>query len=418
MKIATVLMVAFFLFPPPLAAATVWERTEKALDARGLNLSLLYDGDVYANAAGGDRRGATYVGNLYLNLTVDMERLAGWRGASVFLSALSIHGGHPSRFTGDAQGACNMEGSSGWRLEEAWVEQNVFRQRFSILAGVYDLNSEFYRLQSAGLFLNSSFGIGPELSQSGIAGPSIFPQTSLGLRFAFKPAPWAILRAAVFDGAPLQRPNGSYGAFENGDGLMLISEAALLFRSAGEVEQGFPLGRLGSLPPYHMKIALGGWYYTEKFPDISETGPDGEPVQHRGSGGVYLLADKTLFRSSESPDRQLAGFVQLGIGDGRVNRFGSYVGLGLVASGPFQGRDDDQVGLGVAMGRNGSHYTDHQRDLGAGVRDAEITLELTYLLKLTEWLALQPSVQCIISPDTDPSLGNASVFQLRFEVSL
>ena len=47
----------------------------------------------------------------------------------------------------------------------------LFGNRFSALFGRYDLNSEFYRLQSAGLFLNSSFGIGPEFSLSGQNGP-------------------------------------------------------------------------------------------------------------------------------------------------------------------------------------------------------------------------------------------------------
>jgi signal transduction histidine kinase len=52
-------------------------------------------------------------------------------------------------------------------LEEGWIEQNLFGNQFSLLVGRYDLNSEFYRLHSAGLFLHSSFGIGPEFAQSG-----------------------------------------------------------------------------------------------------------------------------------------------------------------------------------------------------------------------------------------------------------
>ena len=65
------------------------------------------------------------------------------------------------------------------------------------LIGRYDLNSEFYRLQSASLFLNSSFGIGPEFSQSGLEGPSIFPNTSVGARFAIKPIEEIVLRTAA-----------------------------------------------------------------------------------------------------------------------------------------------------------------------------------------------------------------------------
>lgn len=421
MGILAALIASALLVFPSLAAAGIWDRMGEALDAHGLKLSLIYDGDAYTNVEGGTRRGATYVGNLHLNLNVDAERLLGWTGANFFFYGLSIHGGHPSRFTGDAQGACNLEGPTEWKLEEAWLEQNLFDNRVSILAGLYDLNTEFYRLQSSGLFLNSSFGIGPEFSQSGIAGPSIFPHTSLGLRFAFKPARGVVFRAAVFDGAPLERPDGDYGAFKNGDGLLLVSELAFLFRPLPEkrpLNHRFRLGRLAGLPPYSTKIALGGWYYTAKFQDLSRTGGNGEPLNHRGSGGFYVLADKNLFQSNENPGRRLAGFVQLGVGDGRVNRFSYYAGTGLVAPGLFKGRGEDELGLAVAMAKSGSHFMDKQEELGAGVRKAEVAIELTYLLKVSEWLAIQPAVQYIISPNTDSSLKNALVFQLRFEVSL
>lgn len=154
MGIVAALSASALLVFPPLATAGVWNGAEEALEGRGLKFSLVYDGDGYANVAGGTRRGATYIGNLHLNLNVDAERLLGWTGANFFFYGLSIHGGHPSRFTGDAQGACNLEGPTEWKLEEAWVEQNLFSNQVSVLTGLYDLNTEFYHLQSSGLFLN------------------------------------------------------------------------------------------------------------------------------------------------------------------------------------------------------------------------------------------------------------------------
>ena len=98
-----------------------------------------------------------------------------------------------------------------------------------MLAGLYDLNSEFYRLQSA-LFLNSSFGIGPEFAQSGVEGPSIFPDTSVGMRIAFKPAEGLVVRIAALDGVPVDRPDGSRGIFKPGDGALIVGEVAFLDR--------------------------------------------------------------------------------------------------------------------------------------------------------------------------------------------
>src|SRR5438128_1291691 len=295
-----------------------------------------YDGEGFANTSGGLRRGGNYLGNLNLQLTVDAQRLMGWPGATVFLYGLGIHGGHPSGdFVGDAQGVSNIEAPAKWKLEEGWIQQNLFGNRFSALFGRYDLNSEFYRLQSAGLFLNSSFGIGPEFSQSGVEGPSIFPNTSVGGRFEIKPLDQIVLRTAVLDGVPVERPDGSRKVFAKGDGVLVVTEAAYLYRPLGSEQprtRQFRIGR-NCCGAYSGKVALGGWYYSAAFDDLTRVRPDGLPARRHGSGGVYALADWTVYQDANDTDRQVSLFGQLGIGDRRVNRFAYYNGGGLTFSG-------------------------------------------------------------------------------------
>ena len=48
---------------------------------------------------------------------------------------------------------------------------------------------------------------------------------------------------------------------------------------------------------------------------------------------------------------------------------------------------------------------------------SEMALELAYLAQITHSFAIQPDIQYVMNPNTDPSLKNALVFQLRFEVS-
>lgn len=200
----------------------------------------------------------------------------GWQGASVYLHALQTHGGNPSSLAGDAQGVSNLVAPSGLRLEEAWIQQNLFRNRLSILVGRYDLNTEFYTLQSAALLVNSSSGIGPEFSQSGKEGPSIFPFTAVGTRVVFKPSRNVILRTAVLDGVPVDRPNGGVRIFAPGDGLLLVGEAALLSRPTGQASphnHRFRIGRGRQHLPYDGKVAVGAWYYTASFDDLTATLP-------------------------------------------------------------------------------------------------------------------------------------------------
>ena len=44
-------------------------------------------------------------------------------------------------------------------------------------------------------------------------------------------------------------------------------------------------------------------------------------------------------------------------------------------------------------------------------------MELTYLIQATSWFAVQPDLQYVIHPNTDPTIPNALVFTLRFEVA-
>jgi porin len=382
--------------------------------------ALVYNGTGFTNLRGGVRAGSTYTGNLNLQLTVDGGLLLGWKDTLFYFDGLWIHGGQPSNFTGDAQGVSNISAPSAVKLYEAWVQKNFLDNQFSALAGLYDLNSEFYRLQSAGLFFNSSFGIGPEFSQSGAEGPSISPSTSVGARLAYKPARGVVLRTAILDGVPVDRPDGSRGIFKRGDGVLIVTEADFLDRpppSDRPLSGRSRLGRQAMLPPYDEKFTIGGWYYTAAFDDLVDLEPSGQPVRHRGSSGIYALVDRVIYKEPGQPEKRITGFLQGGYADFRVDRFGSYIGAGLTAVGIVAGRDTDELGLALAYARNGSHYMSLQRAQGVPATGAEKTIEVTYLMQLTKWLAVQPDLQYVIHPDTDPTLPNALAFQLRFEIA-
>ena len=368
----------------------------------GLQPALVYDGAAFSDLAGGLRRGSTALGILHLQLTGDGMRLAGIPGLTFHIEEMNVHGGHPSRFAGDGQGVSSLEGPARWTTYEAWIQQNLAGNRLSILLGRYDLNSEFYRLQSAGLFLNSSFGIGPEFSQSGRSGPSIFPETSVGARLAWKPAQNVVVRTAIA-GGPL-----------------VVAEGAYLFRPApmeSPRNPRFRLGRMSGLPPYTAKVAFGAWHYTATYPDLVETTADGQPVQHAGSSGAYALADVTLYQDATLPARRLSLFGQFGAGDARLNHFARYTGAGIVMSAPWKGRAADEVGVAIAVAHNGGHYAAAQNAAGTPVGKAESALEGSYLAALTPHVAVQPDLQYVFHPDTDRARKNALVAMLRFEVS-
>ena len=392
---------------------------KEQLADRGVTITTPY-GVVLSDLDSGRGHRGTYSGNLNVQVSLDGDRLLGAAGLTLFVDGLWVHGGQPSAVLGDAQGVSNLSAPPKVTLYEAWLQYNVFGNKFSALAGRYDLNTEFYRAQSAGLFLNSSFGIGPEFSGSGAGGPSIFPSTSLGVRLAFKPKPNVVVRGSILDGAPVDRPDGSVGAFRDRDGLLLVSELAVLNRAASgdRMERlRFRIGRASGLSPYDNKVAVGAWYYTATFDHLSNVDTNGTPRQVHGSAGAYVVGDASLFQSKANPRRRLAGFVEAGLADGRVNRFGSYVGAGAVATGPVTTRPADELGAAIAIAHNGSGYRDSRRGVGEQTERFEAAVELTYLAQITGWFAMQPDFQYVIHPNTDAKLPNGRAFQLRFEMA-
>lgn len=379
----------------------------------------VYTGDLLSNLVGGRERGTDYLGDASLVLTLDGAAL-GWRGGTAFLYLLGDHGGKPSTRIGDLQTVDNIQAPSTGKVYEAWIQQNLLQQRASILFGLYDLNSELDVIESAASFLNSSFGIGPDYSQSGRNGPSIFPTTSLGLRISSRPAPALSMRLAILDGVAGDPgdPYGTHISLSRRDGLLIAWEIDGFSGVRGFVEPSRRrIGRGRAPLPYRGKLAVGGWSYTARFDDVLARDEAGRPLQRAGNYGIYALAEYHVRRERESTEQGLWIFGRAGLADPTVNRLVAYTGAGATYRGPFRGRDEDVIGLGVASAHNGERFETAQARAGRPVEESETTIELTYRAPLLDWFTLQGDVQYVIDPGTDPRLSNALVLGLRFELS-
>jgi porin len=240
----------------------------------------------------------------------------------------------------------------------------------------------------------------------------------VGARIAYKPSPSVVWRAAVLDGVPVDRAHGVTRIFARGDGALLVGEFAVLDRpdTAGMSHNPrFLIGR-GLSRPYVGKFAIGAWYYTARFPDLVDTSATAAAVAHRGSRGIYAVADRTFWSAAQGGPASLSAFAQIGLGDARVNQIAGYVGAGITFVAPIASRAHDQLGLAIASARNGSHFERLQRAAGART-NSETTLELTYLAQIRSWLVVQPDVQYVIHPGSAPTARNAVVPGLRIALS-
>lgn len=130
--------------------------------------------DAVGQVAGGGDRTVRALTNIDVTADIDLGTMAGWQGANAHVYVLDNRGARPNDSIGTLQGVDNIEvPDAGLRLFEAWVEQDLGRGA-SLRMGLYDVNSEFYANDAAGLLIAPPFGIGSELAATGPNGPSIF----------------------------------------------------------------------------------------------------------------------------------------------------------------------------------------------------------------------------------------------------
>ena len=385
-----------------------WNNGRTWMSDHGIELAGLLKGDGFFDVHGGLDRNSAYLQNIDVTLDIDVDKLLGWNGGRLFVHVMSNNGGDLSRYVGDAQIVSNIEAPRIAKLYQAWVQQDLWHGGLSILVGLYDLNSEFYATETSGLFLNSSHGIGKEFSQTGMNGPSIFPNTSTAARIAVRPGEAFYIETVVLDGVPGTPgdPTRTSFHFSKREGLLLVGEAGYCLPP--EVGEDYGVA----------KLAIGAWRYTSQFDKLNEVGENGEAAKCSDNWGIYLLAEKTLYNEPGKPGQGLGAFLRLGRANGCVNEFDYHLGIGAVYTGLFPGRERDQLGVAFAHAHNGAEYMRAAASAGRYMKSMEDTAELTYKAQLTPWLAFQPDVQYVIHPSTDPQLSNALVVGSRFLIIL
>jgi len=387
-----------------------WGGLRNWLADRGVDTELYYTVEAVATVAGGIERAVDALGNLDMILDVDLEQLAGWGGARLLLYGIGTHGGNPTSRVGDLQATSNIEAPYGWRLFEAYLEQDLWGDVASLRFGLQDLNTEFDVIPGAAFFIHSSFGMGADIGTSGVNGPSTFPVTSLALRLLLRPLEGAFLRWVVADGVPQDpsRPGVTRLRLGGADGVLVVGEIGLLnLPSAEDTER---VRRRFEEPPVPEerdygkfgKFSLGLWTYTTDFEQL-----EGPANADRGATiGGYVLLQQSVVREADDPREGMSVFARAGGAEQRGHLVDVFLGGGLTYDGVFELDGRDHLGLGVAAARP-----------TAG-RPWEVAVELTYRVPVLGWLSVQPDVQFVSKPAADPRADDALIMGLRALVTL
>lgn len=368
---------------PASGRSQVEEMRPHAGEAAHPELEAVLVFDVFHNAAGGAQQGTVAQSRMDLIFELSTQERGWWPNGNFRASLMARSGGHSSAMAGDAQILSNIDAPNAVRVYDLWYQHQWLGERIRWLVGLHDYNADFNVSSYGGLFINSSFGIGPEASQ---VGPSIFPAPALGTRLRLSSAQGAYLMAGAYDGVPGEpgKPHGSEQSLRRNDGLFWAMEGGWV--------------RADASAPY-TKLSFGLWSQNHPQEDLQ-----GNPKSSNRGG--YVIAERAF-------SEQLGAFVQLGVAQPDRNPIGRYLGAGINYKGLVPSRAEDVLGLAWNQAENSDDFL----ALNPGLERAERVLELTYRAQLSPYIILQPDLQYIINPGMDPGLENALAVGLRLLVT-
>jgi porin len=325
--------------------------------------------------------GAVVLNKIQLSGTLRGDEL-GLSGWSIHAQLFRFDGQSLSLKLGDIQTADNIEAVPMTRLFETYVARLWGKDDHSLAVrvGLIDLNSEFDSIDTASMMLNSSHGIGPDLSRSGLNGPSIYPVTAFGTTVTWVWSPTWTFRIGAFEGVAgsPRHPRAFFAErFKLSDGAFLI-------------------GQLDKKLTKDSRLEAGVWGYT-----AAQKAPGGLSAHNRGAYVSYEAPLNLLPRVSF--------WLRGGFANSRAQPVAGYLGGGLVQQGTLPGRPKDRIGFAIAHAIVG--------DRSAAALDshhAETSFELTYQAILSRSFVVQPDIDYIRHPSGVRSAADSVAVGLRF----
>lgn len=374
------------------------------LSRQGIVLSGTYIDDVIGNPSGGVKQSAHYDGLLDVHLDADMETMIGWKGLCFHANMFQIHG---TSISGEnllsIASATNIEAFPSTRLDEMWFEQSLFSDKISVRFGLLAADTEFMFADSAGAFIDSTFGWTTLSSDNLPFGGPIYPFASPGVLVTVRPNDRLKLMTAVYDDNPVGHCAENLDPGQcNTDGLNFsLDDPPLLL-----AEVDYSYNQNGPRPG---TIKFGGWQDFGKFADqrcdvnhglLALTGL--APLEHDGTYGIYGIIDQVIYKVPGEDGSNISIFGRVVSSPSDRNQIDSYFDTGLVFTGMLPRRPNDVFGIGMAYTGISDRAAAFDRDSGLSViRNHEVLLEISYTAQMVTGWYLQPDFQYIWNPGGD-----------------
>jgi porin len=378
---------------PPMAGN--WFGTRDVLNEWGIKPSISYATDLMASVAGGQRRGQAYAGQLAVDISADLGKLAGLKGLTFDVSGDWASGTDLSRDIGNTFTVAEYFEGRQVRLTNMYLQQSLFDGRVDVKAGRFSTGDDFLTSPIDFGFVNEALNPILLAAQQNVPSVTAYPNATWGGRVIARPAVALSLSAGAFYSDPglnLLTANGTEFGISSSAGYFVIGEAGYLV-NAEKGAAGMP-GR----------YRMGAYHDSNQYASLRNPGR-----QQTGNQGVYVMGEQMVFR--EGAPGSATGLSLFGAliyaPQASINPMPWFASAGASYRGLVPGRDRDTAAFAL-------YYGGFSRDLAG--HTYELVLEWTYAIAVARRLTVQPDIQYVINPGGVSSIGNAVVLGVQLAI--
>lgn len=381
-----------------------WGGLRTLLADKGITFNITQTMDILGNLNGGTRQGGAYDAAFEPEMTIDLDTFMGWKGGTFYAAGYVIQGhGLSTYYLDNILTITSIEADPQVRLGEIWLQQSLFDGKLKLKVGQILGDQNFTISDTAGLFINSTFGWPGSFAVDQPGGGPAYPMATPGVQIIIQPDDAWLFQAAIFNGNPTGNGKNENGlAFPIGNGYFAIAELAYTYTPEGAQEF------------QSSTYKFGAYYDSEEFDNlnISENGwplgtpkASSDPMKEKGNYAIYGIIDQALWTEPGTTDQGLRGFSRFTFGPQQNrNQVNWYFDVGLAYTGPLPGRDQDVFGVAFAYANISPSLAKNARinNLLSNAHDPvpnyEAALEITYQAAVAPWLSVQPFFQYIFHP--------------------
>ena len=406
------------------------------IDDSGLEASASYTNNIAGNPVGGKSQGFAYADNFSVGLQFDFEKLLGWHGLSLVVSALDRNGSNLSaRNIGNQFTVQQVYGTQTTVFYALALEQLLLEDKLSIKIGRFTTGDDFASSPLYWLYMNNGIDGNPQALPVN-TGFSSYPAAVWGARVRIDPTPdWNALAGIYQTTNPdLYKYHGLNWSMNSNDGVLMIGQvgwtpeffkkpvaanskpsdgkSAVASKSLSEGKSVKPEASEGGMSGLQGHYWFGAYYSPSQYTEFNST------QSATNSYGFYWHADQMVWQEEAGSDQGLTLWSAVVLSPQQnISKLPFQINGGVVYRGLIPTRDSDCTMLGFVYGNFSNDFAAQVNATGAGSPEYEIAAEIGYRFNLAKFAYIQPNIQWIINPGGTGNIPNALVLGAQMGVT-